>query len=257
MSSENRCKHLADRIREILNAGIRLSPEVLHYIDSTYCNPSAPELNAIFADLDDSQTASLCALIFSPDEAMHLQLEGVLEKETWRSVDEETVVAFLLQRPIETEIYFPGKSFSLKLDMPRSAVERFVSHLNLTQNPDPRVVDAINRFLDGSLRTVIKVRLRQTRVALTENRIRFLCRLIEKAGTGLEDFSACFDLMLEIFGETADDGDIYRLLRDKKRFYFKGLQIAEKFTARLQQSNMETLILQGMRVPYIDSFHAR
>ena len=39
---------------------------------------------------------------------------------------------------------------------------------------------------------------------------------------------------------------------DNKRFYYKNLQRAEKFRQQLEKTNMETMILQGVKAPYID-----
>ena len=45
---------------------------------------------------------------------------------------------------------------------------------------------------------------------------------------------------------------IFAALMDKKRSYFKNVQMAEKFNSQLNKANMETMILQGVRTPHIN-----
>ena len=97
MASERHCRQLADRIREILKLGITLDHEVMHYIDSTYSMPTAEELHMMLSEPADSQDASLCELIFSPDEMIQLQIEGLLEGKAFQKADEENEHAFCEQ----------------------------------------------------------------------------------------------------------------------------------------------------------------
>jgi len=68
---------------------------------------------------------------------------------------------------------------------------------------------------------------------------------------------SAYDFLLSFFEELEDDADLYRALIQKKRFYFQNLQKAERFSAQLNSSNMETLLLQGVRMPYINTAEAR
>ena len=44
---------------------------------------------------------------------------------------------------------------------------------------------------------------------------------------------------------------------DKKKACFRSLQQADRFEKQLAKSNMETLLLQGVRVPHINKTEAR
>jgi len=257
MASERLCRQLADRIREILGKGLQLSPGVLHYIDSTYLNPSPEALKEIFYDLSDAQNASLCELIFSPDETFQVQIENLLEESMFHPADEKKVLSFLLRATLRVELFFSGKNFSLRTEMPPGGVERFLSRLNIAQHPEPKITGAVNQFLDGHLKTLTKVRLRHAKIEFTGERIQFLCRFLGGVDPNASEFLPCFDLILDILGEKPNDDHLFRWLINKKRFYFKGLQVAEKFAARLKKSNMETLMIEGFRTPYVDPADAR
>ena len=58
--------------------------------------------------------------------------------------------------------------------------------------------------------------------------------------------------MLSFLDEAKNAVDIFAALMDKKRFYFKNVQMAEKFNSQLDKANMETMILQGVRTPHIN-----
>ncbi len=59
-----KCVLLAKKIEEILRHGLNLSHDVLHYIDSTFSNPSVKELETVINDESDCEKDSLLELIF-------------------------------------------------------------------------------------------------------------------------------------------------------------------------------------------------
>jgi len=70
------------------------------------------------------------------------------------------------------------------------------------------------------------------------------------------DLLNSLDFIMGFFEEVPEGRDIYQALMDKKRFYFRNFQNAVKFEEKLKKSNMETLLLQGIRSPYIDKTDA-
>lgn len=62
--TSEKCVLLAKKIEKILINGLNLSNDVLHYIDSTFSNPSVKELEALINDASDCEKDSLLELIF-------------------------------------------------------------------------------------------------------------------------------------------------------------------------------------------------
>ena len=199
MASEQHCRQLADRLREILQKGIRLDNDVMHYIDATHAMPSVEELTLLLTDPADAQDASLRELIFSPDEGIQRQVEELLLAHDFQKADEQKVVNCLLMRPVLTELFPPDRRFALALNMPRSSVDRFVRQLNIGTPMDHRLTTAVHRYVDRPLRAAVSVRLRNRRFKLTGDIVDFLGQMIEKLAPGLADFSDCFDFMLGLF----------------------------------------------------------
>jgi hypothetical protein len=116
--------------------------------------------------------------------------------------------------------------------------------------------ESINRLPDELQRNRIKVRLRNSRLKPSPQKIDFLRDLFEKMDPRAENFLDCLDFVLGFLDEIADD-DIYEALVAKKKFYFQSLQKADQRDLRLKQHNLETLLLQGMRMVVIDPADVR
>ncbi|MCK5205289.1 MAG: hypothetical protein KAR15_15505, partial [Desulfobacterales bacterium] len=69
---ESKNKQLADRIIDILQSGLTMNADTLHYIDSTFSNPSIGELEELLQDESSCETDSLIELLFFPDESVQL-----------------------------------------------------------------------------------------------------------------------------------------------------------------------------------------
>ena len=243
---------LAARIIRQLKVGLSVDGRVMQYIDSTYLNPSDDELRELFADAEPCQNASLFELVFSPDEAFQIQIESDLEAVGCETTDERKVIDAVLARPLKTRIVFPTRHLSIIVPMPPENVERFVGLLNLSRRVHPSIVRTANRFLDPSMRTVAKVILRNTKGSFAQEEIQFLCRFIEKSGAGFPEFRVCLELILELFRDNPDHPYVHQLLMEKKRYHLKNLETMEKLDSQIDGHNMETLLLKGIRIPYLD-----
>jgi len=255
MKFEKRCKALIEKIREILGEGLQISKGVLHYIDSTFLNPSVKALEEILRDDASCETQPLFELIFFPDESFQTRLEDFLESEDFKKEDEERILDYIALKPLETKLHFPDKRGVLRLAMPYTCAGQFISRLHVSKKLSAELADAINRYIESTSRNLIKVKLRNTRFFRTENRTAFMCSFFEKMkaeNIDCRNVIECLDFILDFFHEQKDDSDIFQSLAAKKKFYFKNLQMTKKFEKQLTKNNIETLILQGISVPYLD-----
>jgi hypothetical protein len=63
------------------------------------------------------------------------------------------------------------------------------------------------------------------------------------------DYLACLDLVLPLLERVNKGAEVYDLLIEQKRSLFRCLLQARRFESLLGRSNMETLMLQGVRAP--------
>ncbi|MDF1593464.1 MAG: hypothetical protein P1P89_18295 [Desulfobacterales bacterium] len=250
-------KQLEHAIEIIWQQGLALTPEAQHYIDSTFSNPTLPELEAILCDESNCEKDSLLELIFFPDQALQVQLEALLESHDFAPEDEEKVSRALRAKGLQTTLLFSDNRGSLALAVPDWVIGRFISRLNIAKKPDPALVDAIRRYVPRPYQALCRVKLRNTRFTFTPNKISFLNVFFKKMTAEFRIVFSAYDFLLAFLDELEDDTDLFRALTQKKRFYFQNLQKAERFSAQLKNSNMETLLLQGVRMPYINTDEAR
>jgi hypothetical protein len=136
MDSEEKCNQLAKKIRKILDKGITLSSDVIHYIDSTFTNPTISELQSILHDDSNCEKDSLMELLFFPDESMQIQLEELLENLQMSKPDEKKVLDSLCRESPQVTVRFPEERGSLNLILPQEGVPAFVSRLRISKHLD-------------------------------------------------------------------------------------------------------------------------
>jgi len=252
MNADEKCILLAERIVKILKEGIHLNSDAMHFIDSTFSGPCINELEKIITDDSDCERDSLIELIFFPDEEIQVRLEDLLESHNYCREDEKKVLDYLSSGQIESTIHFPDNKGALSVKMPYEAAGRFLTRLNIHRNIDEKISAAIDTYVSEKLKISVKVKLRNTVNEIAENKIFFLCDFFEKMEDESGDFLECLDFILSFLNEIENTSDFFNALMDKKRFYFKNLHRAEKFRQQLEKGNMETMILQGVRSPYIN-----
>jgi len=257
MDPEEKCNQLADEIRKILGNGVTLSSEVIHYIDSTFSNPTTKELQTILHDDSNCEKDSLMELLLFPDETMQLQLEALLEGLHFQEADEKSILDDLLKGPVQVAIRFPRDRGPLHLMVTEDVACQFISRLNISKHLNPDLLEALNHYEDENIRNRIKVKMRNSRFSPTDEKINFLCLFFEKFDSQDNDIFECLEFVLSFLDEPTIDNDIYRTLMAKKKFYFRSLQKAKQLDTQLQKHNMETLLAQGKRFVLIDQRDAR
>ena len=257
MDSEKKCNQLAHEIRKVLGNGITLGSDVVHYIDSTFSNPTVEELQAILHDDSNCEKDSLMELLFFPDESMQLALEEMLENLQLEKQDEDKVLDALCREALQVNMRLPEDRGSLNLVFPRDVAAGFIARLHISKHLDGKLREFINKYADENARNGYKVKIRNSRFSPGEHKIQFLCDFFEKLGPQSHDFNICLDFALSLLDELPEDQDLYQALMTKKRFYLRSLQKAKKMEAQLQKNNLETLLSQGKRVILVNQADAR
>ena len=247
----DKCKQLSEKIEKIFRDGIRVGADVVDYIDTTFSNPSSSEIEEIIKDESNCERDALLELIFFPDEAIQVALEPWIEKNTFTEAEVEKVRTDLLSKNIETKILFPEQHIAIDFRVPNSIIGPFLTRLHIDKKIDSRILQSISQKVAGSDRMPVKVRIRNARRMPAGSRIDFLCRYFECMRPDRYLIEG-LEFILEFFHEIGDEVDIYDALMAKKKNCFHQLKKIENFEKKLKENNMETLILRGERVPYID-----
>ncbi|MGD8665750.1 MAG: hypothetical protein PVI38_15875 [Desulfobacterales bacterium] len=257
MTSENKHKQIADKIIDILQNGSSINADTQHYIDSTFAHPTIEALDALLQDESSCETDSLMELLFFPDESVQLQLEELLEDTQFHPEDEQAIQAQVCGQLFQTRFHFRDGRGTLKMKVIPANVNAFVERLNLTRSLDPKIGAAISRHVAPAFQTRCKVRFRNARPIGAPHKILFLQSYFEKMEPEDDVFFEYLDFMLNFLEALDDQADIFKGLMTYKKIYFQSLQKAAKLEKQLTKHNVETLLLGGTRLAYMDKADAR
>jgi hypothetical protein len=257
MSRPDKNALLAAKILKNLREGLTLSSDVVHYIDSTFSNPTIEELEDILQDDSNCEKDSLVELLFFPDEAFQDQLEGLLEDHQFKEDDEGNTLQYLCQKPLMVSFHFPEKRGTFNLEIPGTTAHQFIKRLNISKRIDRTLLSTIGKNVSENHKDRFAVKIRNSRFAATDKALRLLRTFFEKWDTENRDVLKYFEFVLLFLEELDENADIFEALMKKKRFYLKQLKRTEKFEEKLQKTNIETLMLQGKSPAFMDKNEAR
>ena len=250
-------KKVAEKIIDILRNGLTINADTQHYIDSTFSNPSALELEKLLQDQSNCETDSLMALLFFPDESIQLQLEEIIEDTHFQKQDGGIIKDRVCSAALQTQFRFADGRGTMKIQVEPTHAAQFIERLNLSRSLDAKIKSAVARYVDPGLQTACKVKLRNTRPITSPQKISFLQAFFEKLRVEPDDFFDYLDFTLGFMDELEEDSDIYPSLMARKRLYFRSLQQAKKIDTQLSRHNVETILLSGKRISCVDRTDAR
>jgi len=221
MEPEEKCELLADEIKAIINRGIDLSDDVVHYIDSTFSNPTIEELQTILADDANCEKDSLVELLFFPDESMQVQLEERLERYRPENEDGNKILTYLCRDPLQVTFHFEDDRGRLKLQIPEDVIPQFLTRLKISKHLDDKLIESIRNYGDEKIESIrnygdennvnrFKVKIRNSQFTPADEKTGFLCSLFDKIGSQSNDIFECLGFVLEFLDEIKKNGDIYQ-----------------------------------------------
>jgi hypothetical protein len=243
MSNNDKNMLLADEILKILREGVTLGSDVVNFIDSTFSNPTVEELEEILQDDSNCEKDPLVELLIFPDNRLQHELEELLQSQHFQQLG----VVF----------QFPEKRGSFSLDIPEEVAHQFIRRLNISKQINRNLLLTIKDNTSAKTKNRFAVKLRNSRFAETDNAIAFLLAFFDKWDTENSDALKYFDFILFFLEELDGNSDIFDALMSKKKLYLKHLKRTEKFEEQLQKTNIETLMLQGKSLAFMDKNEAR
>ena len=145
--------------------------------------------------------------------------------------------------------------------MPAFLVEAFLARLNIPWQPvealsaslaqlDARPLSLTGDGQEGRHR--LRVLLRNAALRQTPVQMRFLCDFFERLPLEDKDFVDKLTFMLVFMKEHEGSTNLYLALMSRKKFIFQHLLKARRSGELAARTNMETLIMTGVRTPYFD-----
>jgi len=250
MASEQSCHKLANRIKTILIHGVTADKNIKKYIASTFSDPDPAALREILHDETDNDRDSLTDLIFTPDETVQCQLEAQIETETFNYDDEERLCRRIAMERPESCLILPDDGVTIKLPLTPAIITAYVSRLKITQRLPLELRNVINQQSDKTTALQIKVKLRNSGIQFTSIQIDFLHDFF-KALSPVEKFMYYLNFVIPFLESLPANKTVQKALQDQREQYLNNIDLATRFEIMLKKSNMETLMLQGIRTPHI------
>ncbi len=250
---------LADDIIARLRDGVVLDNDVRHFIESACgVHEAEDQLNLIrqAAEPDAAEGEELLELTFFPDHRMRLALESAIQEAAPGDDDLPELAQRIAPEGegVAVRLFLGDRETTVRMD--EDAAGGFLSRLNPDFEIPERTREAATDRLSEDVATDLFVRMRTARRPWNAGGASFLARLIEELGAET-DLPELFSFALGLLDEAEKSGNIYSALMTRKRRLSEALRQARRLDRQLQKSTMETLMMQGVRVLYIDQEDAR
>ena len=243
---------LHEKIIEILSEKHIIDKDTLHYINSTFNPASLDSLKKIMNNHSDPEVCSLLELIFYPTLKIQIRLETALENNIYTHEDKKILQEYIVSKNIETKIYPPDNMKSFHFLIPDLTKTVFIERLNITKQTDSRLIDTINNFTEKPAANLLKVKLRNINKKPDKKGVSFLCNFIKKNDFNKTSSIKRFDFILNFLAQIKPQDDILESLFEKKEKYLQTIIKFENINKMLKKSNMESLVLQGIKITSIN-----
>ena len=252
---------LEDGLRHYMAGGIALTEDVRRFMEATFGDASVAALRALLSDESSAERDSLLDLVFFPDPSLQIAIEPILANYRLTGADVTLLAEQLKAVPVATHLRIPGTDATVPTAMPASLIDAFLARLNITWQPAEGLSASMEHMDAGSFspagddkegRLRLRVLLRNAALRQTLVQVRFLCDFFERRLPEDKDFVDQLTFLLVFMKEHEDSTNIYLSLMDRKKFIFQHLLKARRSVALAARTNMETMIMTGVRTPYFD-----
>ena len=251
MDADGHIRLAAHKISEFLEKGIPLTENTLHFIASTFSISTAGEINAVLTDPAHLDRETLVCSILYPDEVIQARLEPFLEPVVFSHKEIDALAQIVSGLSPVVRCIFPTPSHTVSFSPDFSEIMSFITRLNLLNPPDHRLVNVINDSPDRTRYFAARVKLRNARLKLTENKIQWLLLFFNDVFPEDDDNFKWLAFVLDFLHQVPDENDFYEEFMRLKRSLILALDRYNRFFEELERHNMETLMLRGVRPPSI------
>jgi len=253
MQRHNDCERLAQQIQTCLIGEIHPEPDVRHFIDSTFAHPSRRELESILKDPDNCEQDTLLELIFFPGQDIQVLLENLIEEIRFQQHDEEVILGMVMEKKPVATLCYPRGNPPIRFTIPEHAARQFISRLNIHKQINSSLLQAICQSLPLDHQVPAKVMIRNARFVCQDSKTAFLEAFVRNMPFIPDNFWEHLEFVLQFLETRQDDTPLKEALAYRKRQYQKNILKAEQFERQRGNRNVETMILQGVRIPHFDS----
>jgi hypothetical protein len=241
---------LAQAILDVFEAGLPQDAAVTHFIASTHGDLSPDALAALLADRDDPQAASLVELVLFPGEAVALTLEPALAHARLDAAGARAL-ADTLADVARRAVVVMADGNRLPVPLTPDDVRRFVARLEPGRGlPEEATLLLAERFSpDAAL--ALSVAARHTGPDWTPAVQSFFTTLLSRLAATVPLAPETVRFALRFLRDLPQGALPLPALTARRGQLAAQLRRAKQQEEALSGSNFETLIMTGMRLPYL------
>lgn len=229
--------------------GIVLSSETLFFLDSTFGISTAKDLSETLAQEDFSENELILEMLLYPDLKMRSSLEPFIPPAGLKPHHLISIRQTLGAKYPEINYRFPKESLPVRVRISSEQIELFVSRLFLDRALDPDICQALEEATTESDMLSCRILLRQNHRLLKESKKQFLIYFIQQAKGRKTDFPELFEISYSILSQVPESNQLalyFLKQREKEKSILKDIK---KFEEKLDQYNMEYLMMSRYPVP--------
>lgn len=253
VDTQESIEHIARYIKKTVTDNFVLDTDTLHFLQSSYSIDTHDDFLMLleYGAVDDLET--ILDLVLAPDHRIMCGIEPFLADLDFSADDERLLLQKISEASLDTRLSFPDDFQPIELAIPTEVIERFIRKLNLTCSFPRRVTQAMEDHLHDTLIIPARVLFRHSKWVWSDELIEFACQFFQYMSRDsdhlMDDLSwVVGELSGSITGKSIRDRLIHSLEDYRKR-----LGEIETLADMLKKSTMETLMLQGVRVPSISA----
>ncbi|MCF8053558.1 MAG: hypothetical protein K9L59_20170 [Desulfobacterales bacterium] len=244
-----------DRIEETIRTrfaeGVEPTPEIRHFIESTFGALSASALAEWLAQ-EGGEKEVLVDLLFSADDSLQCGIEPLLGPEGLCRAERDALCARLEQNPIRAAVRIDGED-PLNLFLPAEMVEGFLTRLNLHRFVDAALFAAVMDRYPEKEALAVRTRLREARLSAADSETKALSRFFSARSPDRESFWPLLNSLIGFLESMAGGGDLFSALAARKRSCLRHLREAAGLEKTMARHNIETIMMGGTRIPCVDN----
>ena len=242
---------IAAAIRRLLQQALKLDTRTSDFMAATVGDSASEHLPQLIADESNPERDTLLDLIFYPDEEFQKRLEPILQKWPIESAQIETVGALLMDSEVKVRLTGAAWPQQLELRMPSDCIMPFVERLNMARTLPASLAQTIRAFASAFWQSAVAVKLRNALFSYSPQRIACLEAFIDKVFSEQPEAWELWDWLLALMAEHREPQNLLDFFIHKAHSYRAALQLAQDHRQKMQSSNREMLILQGVRPPHV------
>ncbi|MFA6008643.1 MAG: hypothetical protein WC799_01570 [Desulfobacteraceae bacterium] len=242
-------KMLCNEIMDMIKLGFTLDSGLLHFLSSTFSVTTREALEDMKNPGREDDLNLFLELVVSPDLIMMEKLEHLISDKVFSSEDEHELSNTVYKNVARIPVYFPDEPFPISFAVTHETIQLYIKKLRITYTIPGSLLDDMKQWLTEKWKIKTCVQLRQTACPMNKRNESFLSLFFRESSSFGLKYPEHLNLALLIMVCSGEEEDLKEALILRLRSFQKTLEQIRASEGMMKKNTMETLMLQGFRIP--------